>query len=198
MKKLWYCFLKDVRLSVKSFYFFMEIGMALIFVAVLVFVVSETPSNDQKIYAVIESEDMMPKELLGIVKEQLPGIETFASRTEMEAALEQDRNAIGLMFYTRDGQPVFEYVLQGYESQKQRNILKTAIETGIASFISGEETQVQVTTLGRSLERLNNRVNLIPIFLTLNSAFMGLFIIASYIFLDKEEGTIKALAVTTA
>ena len=37
---------------------------------------------------------------------------------------------------------------------------------------------------------------MLPIILTLNATFMGLFIIASYIFLDKDEGTIKALAVT--
>lgn len=41
-------------------------------------------------------------------------------------------------------------------------------------------------------------MNILPVFLALNAAFMGLFIIAAYIFLDKDEGTIRAFAVTPA
>jgi len=76
--------------------------------------------------------------------------------------------------------------------------METAIKSFFASQMPGYTGSVPVTTLGENLEKLNNRTNLLPIFLTMNAAFMGLFIIASYIFLDKEEGTIKALAVTPA
>lgn len=39
---------------------------------------------------------------------------------------------------------------------------------------------------------------MLPVFLAMNAAFMGLFIIASYIFLDKAEGAVKAFAVSPA
>ncbi|MCP4361198.1 MAG: ABC transporter permease, partial [Chloroflexi bacterium] len=43
---------------------------------------------------------------------------------------------------------------------------------------------------------LSDKENTLPSFLTFNGSLMGLFILASYIFLDKKEGVIKAYAVT--
>jgi hypothetical protein len=39
---------------------------------------------------------------------------------------------------------------------------------------------------------------MIPVFLTFNGSLMSLFIIAAYIFLDKNEGIIKAYAITAS
>lgn len=58
------------------------------------------------------------------------------------------------------------------------------------------EDRTTVTALESAPVRLSDRANVLPIYLVLNVAFMGLFIIAAYVFLDKEEGVIKAFAVT--
>ncbi|GAG39392.1 unnamed protein product, partial [marine sediment metagenome] len=82
--------------------------------------------------------------------------------------------------------------------EKFRNIIKTSIESGFAKEMPGYENATTVTTLAGNVEKLSDRLNVLPVFLALNVAFMGLFIIASYIFLDKDEGTIRAFAVTPA
>ncbi|HAE43508.1 MAG TPA: ABC transporter permease, partial [Clostridiales bacterium] len=95
-----------------------------------------------------------------------------------------------------NNQTIYNFVLQGYEDDKFRNILKTTVETAFSRELFEDSNSIVVTTLNQGIEKLSDRINMIPIILTLNVSFMGLFLIASYIFLDKEEGTIKALAVT--
>jgi len=46
------------------------------------------------------------------------------------------------------------------------------------------------------METLNNRENLVPVFLVFAGSLMGFFIVLAYIFYDKAEGVIRAFAVT--
>ncbi len=52
--------------------------------------------------------------------------------------------------------------------------------------------------LSTDYEPLNDREHTLPSLLTFNGSLMGMFILAAYIFLDKEQGVIKAYAVTTS
>jgi hypothetical protein len=56
------------------------------------------------------------------------------------------------------------------------------------------ENQV-VTKLG-DIQSLNNRENLVPVMVVFMGSLMGFFIVMAYIFLDKDEGVIRAFAVT--
>lgn len=55
-----------------------------------------------------------------------------------------------------------------------------------------------VRSIYREGEPLSDKENIIPVILTFNGSLMSLFIIAAYIFLDKDEGIIKAYAVTAS
>ena len=196
MKKLWYCLAKDIVLSIKGLYFYMEVGMALIFVAVMIFAVPETSKNETDVYAHIETGSSMENNISDHLIKQGINLIEVSSREDIVRELENNRDAVGLHIEMIEDKPVFEYILQGYEDEKFRNMMETSIKSAFASQIPGFKDVVDINILGKSLERLNNRTNILPIFMTMNAAFMGLFIIASYIFLDKEEGTIKALTVT--
>lgn len=70
--------------------------------------------------------------------------------------------------------------------------MKGAILQQLPGFSSATELQ----TLDPNAQRLSDRISFLPMYLLLNCAFMGLFIVAAYVFMDKEEGTIRALTVT--
>lgn len=53
-----------------------------------------------------------------------------------------------------------------------------------------------VRPLSTNFESFSDRENMLPSVLVFNGALMGLFIIAAYIFLDRQEGVIKAFALT--
>ncbi|MAG13400.1 MAG: hypothetical protein CMN78_02265 [Spirochaetales bacterium] len=196
--KLLYSFLKDLQLSLKSFYIYIELGFALIFVAILLLVVPENFDRNVKVFAHLD----LPENYRAIAQESLARegyeIDLLSSREEVETELADNRSSVGLAVSLQDGKILYDYILQGYESQKFKNIIKTSIETGFAARMPGYRDVTTVTTLEGNVEKLPVRLNMLPVFLGLNAAFMGLFIIAAYIFLDKDEGTIKAFAVTPA
>lgn len=195
--RLLYNFLKDMRLSSKSFYFYMEIGFTVIIIAVLLFVVPENFETNLSIYLHLDVDDAMYTEIMGTLGDNSTDeITVVDSRESLEEAMAENRSSVGLSIYRENDQTVYNFVLQGYEEEKFKNIIKTTVETAFANEMFGDTDNITITTLNQGVEKLSDRINMIPIILTMNVSFMGLFIIASYIFLDKEEGTIRALAVT--
>lgn len=200
--RLWYSFKKEVVLSFKSFYIYIEIGMALIFVAIMLFVVPENFTSDMIVYANIDIEGVPDGFANNFFKEEESDVTFYDTKEEVKIALKENRSAIGVYITANEAtsEIIFTYILQGYEDQKMRNILEASIKNAIIQAVPtlGESKEIKVKTLGENTEKLTDRVNLVPIFLVLNSSLMGLFIIAAYIFIDKEEGTIKAFAVSPA
>ncbi len=196
--KLWYTFLKDVRLSVQGWYFYTEFVFTLLIVAVLLFVVPENFTTKIRVYAHVELGGAFRAAVeKGLSRDEF-AVTFLDSREEVERRLEQDRRSVGLSVTREGGKVVYDYILQGYESRRIRNVIALSIEAQFASRLPSFVDATRVFTVGETSEKLSDRLNILPVFLALNAAFMGLFIIAAYIFLDKEEGTIKAFAVTPA
>ncbi|MPW26108.1 ABC transporter permease subunit [Alkalibaculum sp. M08DMB] len=191
-------FIKDMKVSFKTFYIYIEILMALIFVAILLFVVPENFSSDINMYAHIDSSLQSNEIVEALESDNSSNIILLDSMDEIKYMLEEDRNSIGISISMVDQKILYNVILQGYESQKYRNIIeKSLIAEGIKD-LPEYGSNTNIVTLASSSERLSDRLNMLPIFLLLNSAFTGLFIVATYIFMDKEEGTIRAFAVTPA
>lgn len=195
MKKLWTTFIKDVKLSYQGIYFYMEIIMAVLFILVMLFAVPENFSHSQTFYAVVEVESLKTQLTETVFDVEGYHIELFESREALEEALSDNRSAIGAHITEKDGKPVLDLVLQGHESDSMKAFLKTTLEGQLLSELPGYVDQTTVRALETKPDRLSDRVNILPMYLVLNVAFMGLFIIAAYVFLDKEEGVIKAFAV---
>lgn len=196
MMKVIYSLIKDLKVSFKTFYIYIEITMALIFVAVLLFVVPENFSSNAKLFIHVDKEmrnSSMYKELEETTDENVINLENFS---EIRTRMEEDRNSVGIGIQSEGKKLVYNITLQGYESPKFRNLIEKALIANFASESQGFENVTNLITLDISSERLSDRLNMLPVFLLLNSSFVGLFIVATYIFMDKEEGTIKAIAVT--
>lgn len=194
MGKLWTTFLKDAKLSFQGLYFYIEIGLALIFVAVMLFVVPENFDQTQDVYIYPNVSQEVMDHLSDEWAELDPDY-LVSSRSDLEEALADDRDAVGLEL-KQDGETlVFDFVLQGHESQEIRSFLAGTLEASFLTEIPGFTSQVEESVLEPGGGRLTDRENVLTIYLTMNMGLMGLFIIAAYIFLDKDEGVIKAYAV---
>ncbi len=189
MKKLWITFLKDVKLSFNGLYFYIEVGMALIFILIMLFVVPEDFNQSQNLHLFLSDE-------LSGFENRFDALPTLHdSKMALENALSEDRSAIGIALSIRENRMSYELILQGYESDALKDLMKTLIE-GEALMTTQPELGIFERQLDLKPERLTDRQNILPIYLTMNVALMGLFIIAAYIFLDKDEGVIRAYAVT--
>lgn len=197
MKAL-YTFLKDIKVSFKTFYIYIEIFIALVGVALLLFVVPENFTSNVKIYAYIEDSLKTDEIMNALETDGSENVILLKSIDEIRPMLEQDKNSVGIGVTTENNKVVYDFVLQGYESQKYKNIIEKSLIADYAKDLPGYEKVTNIITLDNTSERLSDRLNMLPVFLLLNSAFSGLFIVATYVFMDKEEGTIRAFAVTPA
>ena len=197
--RLLYNFIKDMKISFKSFYIYLEIIMALIFVAILLFVVPENFSSSNTIFTHVDIPGNSSNVIDDINQEQgKDSIILVDSFDEMMFKLEEDRSAIGLNITSSENKLVYEFVLQGYENQKVRNIMEKSLVSNLTSQLPSYKNTTEIITIDGGAEKLSDRLNMLPIFLGINSSLMGLFIIAAYIFMDKDEGSIKAFVVTPA
>lgn len=223
--KLWYSFSKELTLSSKSWYFYVEIGMAIILLLILVFVVPEDFDRKGKEYLYLEVphvvRDQYMKNLLEEdLDERAEQVEVKANRMmygavlyetseskiylldSMEAlnAFSSGENALTVHVHVdENNQIIHTYYLQGYETQKLKNLL-LVYHNRLAGndVVEDYSDKIPVRSLYQDSAPLSDRENLIPVFLTFNGSLMSLFIIAAYIFLDKNEGIIKAYAITAS
>lgn len=196
--RLLYTFLKDLKVSFKTFYIYIEIIMALIFIAVLLFVIPENFSSNAKIYAVIDNDISYSVITEALKNDSSNSVIIVDSMEEIKLKLKEDKNSVGMNISSKDNKIIYDVVMQGYESQRYRNIIEKSLLSKIAEKLPDYQKVTNIRTLNESTEKLSDRLNMLPVFLLLNSSFVGLFIIATYIFMDKDEGTIKAFAVSPA
>lgn len=192
MKKLGITFLKDMKLAFNGLYFYIEIGMAVIFILIMLFVVPENFDKRQTVVAVIPESYPLLEEPMSLNGFELVTVE---NKAQLEEALKEDATKIGLIIGLENSKPTMEFVMQGYEGDALKNLLKGVIEGQMKSVTASTLLSFNSNTLSQSSGKLSDRSNLLPVYLTMNVALMGLFIIAAYIYLDKDEGVIKAYAV---
>lgn len=223
--KLWYSYLKELKLSSKSFYFYIELVMAVIIIFVLLVFIPENITSRVDEYIVIDAPDQVREYLMTeVLDEDLDGkLETavleldkeevevdlvisedknlyiFEDLDTMVALTEVDRPSVGaLIRYDEEKQTiVYEYYLQGYESERLVNLYRI-FHTESMEVLMESYDQVESRALETGFTQLNSREMALPSLLTFNGSLMGMFIIAAYIFLDKQEGIIKAYAVTAS
>ena len=194
--KLLHTFLRDLKVSYRTYYIYIEFIMALIIVAVLVFVVPENSDPTTKLFLHVESGINSEQILTSMEKDESADITLLDSREEVVLAMEKDRSAQGAVIGETEEGMGYEIILQGYESEEIRNMMESVLLAGFKTEHPEYTETTTVKVLDADAERLSDRINYMPILLMMNSAFMGLFIVAAYVFMDKEEGTIRALTVT--
>ncbi|MFC1983596.1 ABC transporter permease [Chloroflexota bacterium] len=87
-----------------------------------------------------------------------------------------------------------KYYLQGYETDRLKSLLYI-LQNESRDVVNAKKDKQAVRTL-EVMETLNNRENLVPVFIAYMGSLMGFFIVMAYIFYDKAEGVIHAFAVT--
>lgn len=112
--------------------------------------------------------------------------------------LADNKKQIGAVIKIDDtGETSYKYYLQGYETDKLKNLYRVLHNEDIKTLEATINAQ-DVRPISTDYEVVNDREHTLPSLLTFNGSLMGMFILAAYIFFDKEQGVIKAYAVTTS
>lgn len=219
--KLFSSFVKELTIASRGFYFYIEIFMALLILAVFLFVVPDsfTSKSSEYIYLdmPVEASDAFLEKIL---EEDLDGktekvkveidkekkdailyttedkqIYILSSRQDIIYMADVERKIAAVINMDSESNLNYEYYLQGYESTKFKNLLKI-LHVESSEKIEQELKNQDVRPISTNYKFLSDRENMIPSVLVFNGSLMGLFIIAAYVFLDRQEGVIKAYALT--
>lgn len=220
--KLWYSFTKELKLSATGFYFYVEIAMAGIFLALLLLVIPENFETKSTEYVYLDVPTQVEESLIDSfivldLDQKAEEVEIkssgdkilvdyyetedkkiYLTHSEADAIqLADTEKALGAVVSLGDEGVVYDYYLQGYESDKFKNLYKVFHVKDVNSATDALNNQ-RVEIISENFEGLSDRENVVPMFLTFNGSLMGLFIISAYIFLDKNEGIVTAYAVTAS
>ena len=221
--KLWHSFKKEILLATRGFYFYIEIAMAGLFLFLLLFVIPENfdTKTDEYFYfdgptaglEFVEEEFLLDDEDHQSVIVELELEDEIFQATlyesdntlryllnDLDTAIslaDKKRAFAGIIHMDDAGEVTYTYYLQGYETQRLRNTF-AVFHNESMDILKVAFDEQEVRALHEDQVLLSDRQNVVPSFLTFNGSLMGMFIIASYIFLDKKEGVIKAYAITTS
>ncbi len=182
---------KDLILILNNYFLYVTLFFAIFFILLVNFVIPEDTSIEQSVYVLSEYEE--GNKLIDYFKEQELSIRTLDSREELMQYMVNDFNSIG--FILVDNQNV-EYVLQGYENEKTKNLLALNIENMFQEFTNQIDIKTTYLVENNTVQKIPFNKSIVPLFLVMEPALIGLFLIATMVFSEKEEGTIKAYAVT--
>ncbi len=221
--KLWHSFIKELKLAFRGFYIYIEIFMAVLILAVLLFAVPDKFESKQSEYIHLDLPPNVEEFYLDVIRDKdtdgnketvelkIEGkviqadfyesdtkkIYLIDNREDMINLADQKQNVGAVIKLGDDNNLAYEYYLQGYESQRLKNLF-SIIHVEDSDFLEEVEENIDVRTLSSEYSQLSDKENVLPSVLTFNGSLIGLFIIAGYIFLDKKEGVIKAYAVSAA
>jgi len=219
--KLFSSFVKELKLASRGFYFYVELLMAVIILAVFLLLVPDNFNNQRTEYIYFNMPSQTSELFLQeILQEDTDGkaelVEVEVDKQEKDAMLytttdqkiyvltsredviymaDKEKKIAAVVKLDGDNTINYEYYLQGYESEKFKNLLKI-LHVESNETIEAAMNNQDVRPLANNFNVLSDRENMMPSVLVFNGALMGLFIIAAYIFLDRKEGVIMAYAVT--
>ena len=219
--KIWSSFKKELIIASRGFYFYIELGFAIVILLVILFAIPENFSTTTSEYLYfnlpqqgkeIFKDTVMENDLDG--KSEMVEIEAAGNTYEAELIVTDEqkiyildseeavrelaaseRNLGAVVELDENNRLYYRYYLQGYESTRLKNLI---------SILFNESTEVleqrindqEVRILSSGYEPLTDRENTIPPLVAFSGSLMGMFVMAAYIFLDKKEGVIDAYAVT--
>lgn len=221
--KIWSSFIKEMKIATQSFYFYIELFIALLLLGLLLFVVPDhfnqrtseyvfydMPVKVQQMHLEeIEAEDLTGEAETVILEMEdeekaVPFYQTsdkeiylLDNQEDVEYMSDKERELGVVVRMNENYQFTYDYYLQGYESSKFKNLIQLLNLESDEELMAGVEKQ-EMRSLEENKKQLTDKENLLPTLLIFNGALMGLFIIAAYIFLDKEEGVIKDYALSPA
>lgn len=202
-QRLWISLRRDNLINWRNFYYAVTLAVALIYLALVRWVIptdlTVTPTiyiADQTAegrYAAYVAEQLRTEELVGPA--QLVG-----SMEELRASLAENQNSVGVALSPGTPLPEVTLFFQGYENPQVRNLLAVALEDSLREAydqpwpVNREFPQQVLRGDGRSAAVPLNQM-LVPFLLFSDAVLIGLFFIAALIFMEKDEGTLRAYLV---
>lgn len=191
---------KDILSAWRNYFFLVVAVLALIFAGLIRFLVPEEITIKPEVYYFNEYPEEREGTLRNIVTDEEYQSEKFHKVNSREAVISGMRanlNSIGIVIKVGQTQPVIELIFHGFENQSVRNLLKISIQDNL-NRLRGDNIDFETIILKENLniQTIAANKSIVPIFLMSEAALVGFILIAAFIFMEKDEGTLQAYQVS--
>ena len=188
---------RDILVAYRNYFFLIVLVVGLILVAVTNFLIPEKVNLDAKIFYAVEGEETQEtKTLDGFLGSQGNGTK-LGNREEIISAMKNNKDTIGVLIKAQQGEPSFEIIMRGYENERSK---RTVALTLNAVLNAGSSTDAQINRIvlkdPSQYKEVGLDKNSVPLMVLNESIMLGFALLATLIFMEKEEGTTKAFLVT--
>ena len=185
---------QDMAIVFRNGYVYAVLGLAVLFILLINFVLPQQVEVAGREYLVDQTAGQL---IAPFARSAGLGDSLLTSEEELLQALEQDRQAVGIVFQGDRENPQVIIYRQGNEPEKA--IL--GLEAAVISFWNTAGNLEQPVTYRQELlrpagEKPPFNLGLVPFILTFESALIGLFFVSALLFQEKEEGSIRAFRVS--
>ena len=188
---------RDLVVAYRNYFFLIVLVVGLILVAVTNFLIPEKVNMDSKIFYGVEGGETQETQVLDqFLSSQGNGIKV-ESRDEILSRMKDNKDTIGVLIKAGQGKPSFEIIMRGYENEQSRRTLALTLN---AVLNAGETEGASVNRIVLKDPSLYEEIGLdkssVPLMVLNESIMLGFALLATLIFMEKEEGTTKAFLVT--
>lgn len=186
---------QDMSIVFRNGYVYVVLGLAVLFILLVNFAIPKQIEVTGREYLV----DLTAGQLIApLARSAGPAEYLLNSEEELRLALEQDSQAVGIVFQGDRENPQAIIYVQGNEPEKAMR----SLEAAVISFWNTAGNLGQPVTHQELLRPAGEKppfnLGLVPLFLTFESALIGLFFVSALVFQEKEEGSIRAFRVSPA
>ncbi|MEA4962237.1 ABC transporter permease [Lutispora sp.] len=191
---------KDTIYAYRNYCFHIVIFLALIFASVINFVVPEDMSIKPAVYYNMGYNGKFQDVLNTVIEEMKAehnNIFQVGSSEEIVNSMTKSFNSIGMDIRGKDDKLIIGFVMHGYENDKIINSLILSMKDQINKVVRGE-IEIDTKFIKNNIEqsKIPANKNMLPLFLVMEPTMLGFVMIASLIFMEKDEGTIKSYVVS--
>lgn len=188
---------KDFTIAFRNFFFLIVLIVAVLLIIVTNFLIPEEVKMDSKILYTVEGEDM--KEIQNIIQllEQQEGNKRVKGRDDILREMKVDKETIGLLIELDKGKPNFEIMFQGYENEQSKNALILSLESMMnINNLSNPDIETVVLRSPMDKENIPFNKGFVPLMILNEPVMLGFIFLATLIFMEKDEDTIRAYMVS--
>jgi ABC-type Na+ efflux pump permease subunit len=172
------------------------IVVALILVGVVNWIIPEKANMDAKVLYAIEGEQSENMNSLLMLLQSSEGSKRLDSKSQVLELMKEDKDTVGVVVREITGKPAIEIVMQGYENQQSRNALALSLSMALEIQDIDFSNIENVTLQAAKQPEIALNKSFVPLIILNEPVMLGFIFLATLIFMEKEENTIKAYLVS--
>lgn len=193
MNRFFNSFMIDLKVAIRNKFFLISFILAIVYSILILFVIPENiDTGFSNLYFVDNSSENIFSKML-----DHPEIIFLENEEILKDIIIEKSNTIGIILNDND----YEIFVQGYESDKTINLIKSQINSIYNVLLNNENIHQnipEIILLEKSQDQLSFNKNFIPMLLAMDVIFLGFMFVAVMVFQEKQEGGIFVYRVSPA